>query len=251
LHFLLTCQQDNQALTGITAQIRHWDLTSEVITYKDVHEQTLESRTFNQTTIIIFDADSITPLLKGHKDNNVLTLVMTTHRHFYPEPTLPESVGVKQLIRFPIGRDKLSEILAKAALPDKNTHRRTAPRAEAFAWPDQHVLLVEDNQINQLVARTILQKPGYTVTIANNGQEAIEQVSKQEFSLVLMDCQMPVLDGYEATRNIRTDRKFGSLPIIAVTANVMERDRGKCLSSGMNDYMTKPYKREVLVDMMA
>lgn len=251
LHFLLICRQDNEAFTGITAQIRHWSLTSEVITYNSVRELALQSRVFSQTTIVVFDTDSIAPQLKDHKNNNHLILIMATHHHFYPGPGLLESSGINQLIRFPIGRDKLGEILAKAVLPNDQALSKARPQTQNFARLDQHVLLVEDNQVNQLVARTILQKLGYAVTIANNGKEAIAQVNMQEFSLVLMDCHMPVMDGFEATRSIRTDSRFQSLPIVAVTANVLEGDREKCLRCGMNDYMTKPYKRHVLVAMMA
>ncbi len=102
------------------------------------------------------------------------------------------------------------------------------------------VLLVEDNRLNQQVAEKILTKAGLIVEIANNGQEAVDRVKTEEFHAVLMDIQMPVMDGYEATRTIRRQPGFEELPIIAMTANAMAGDREKSLEVGMNDYVSKP-----------
>lgn len=106
-----------------------------------------------------------------------------------------------------------------------------------------HVLLVEDNQVNQLVASSLLRKLGHSVDLAENGKLALEALDKRNYDMILMDCQMPVMDGYEATRKIRENPAWKNLPVIAVTANVMQGDREDCLASGMNDYITKPYNR--------
>ncbi|MEI6206490.1 MAG: response regulator [Desulfuromonadales bacterium] len=103
-----------------------------------------------------------------------------------------------------------------------------------------NVLLVEDNDFNQQIAGELLTGAGTSVTIADNGKVAVEQLKTQRFDLVLMDVQMPVMDGYEATRLIRSDESINSLPIIAMTAHAMAKDREKCLQSGMNDYISKP-----------
>jgi len=111
------------------------------------------------------------------------------------------------------------------------------------------ILLVEDNRINQLVAEAVLQDLGYSISLANNGQEATEALSTENsFSLVLMDCQMPVLDGYEATRKIRNGQGIydANIPIIAMTANAMSGDREKCIAAGMNDYLSKPIDKKEL-----
>ncbi len=105
------------------------------------------------------------------------------------------------------------------------------------------ILLVEDNQVNQLVASSLLKKLGHSVDLAENGKLALEALEEKNYDLVLMDCQMPIMDGYEATRKIRENPKWQTLPVIAVTANVMQGDREDCLASGMNDYITKPYNR--------
>ncbi len=113
---------------------------------------------------------------------------------------------------------------------------------------DIHVLVVEDNQTNQEVVASILKKLRYRVSIASNGKEAVEAVSENSYNLIFMDCQMPVMDGYQATAYIRSleDAKGGEnyTPIIALTANALEGDREKCLTAGMDDYLTKPFKQE-------
>ena len=110
-----------------------------------------------------------------------------------------------------------------------------------------HVLLAEDNKINQQVAEELLAQAGLKVTIANNGREAVEILEdKNEFEAVLMDMQMPEMDGYEATRTIRKKPEFADLPIIAMTANVMAGDREKCLEAGMNDHVAKPIEPDKL-----
>jgi two-component system sensor histidine kinase/response regulator len=102
------------------------------------------------------------------------------------------------------------------------------------------ILLVEDNDINQQVARQILETAGGEVTVAGNGKEALEKARTAEFDAVLMDIQMPVMDGYEATKRIRQIDGLHTLPIIAMTAHAMKKDREKCLAAGMNDYVSKP-----------
>ncbi len=102
------------------------------------------------------------------------------------------------------------------------------------------VLLAEDNEINQQVARELLEKACLIVTIANNGKEAIEKVEGSEFDLVLMDVQMPEMGGHEATGCIRENPRFSNLPIVAMTALAMTGDREKCIEAGMDDYITKP-----------
>jgi len=102
------------------------------------------------------------------------------------------------------------------------------------------VLVVEDNDINQLCARELLEQAGAVVLIAENGLEAIELLDKESVDCVLMDVQMPVLDGYSATRQLRRSDRFAGLPIIAMTANAMSGDRERALESGMNDYVSKP-----------
>jgi len=111
------------------------------------------------------------------------------------------------------------------------------------------VLLAEDNVVNQMLARRLLERLGAIVTIADTGMAAIERLSLSSFNLVLMDCQMPELDGYEATRRIRkgaAGEAARKVPIIALTANALSGDRERCLESGMDDYLVKPINPETL-----
>lgn len=115
------------------------------------------------------------------------------------------------------------------------------------------VLLVEDNLVNQKVARQMLLKSGYQVDVAENGFQALEAVDKRGFDVILMDCQMPGMDGFEATRLIRQREEGGHkgrLPILALTANAMQGDRERCLESGMDDYLSKPVKQAQLKEMI-
>ncbi len=129
-----------------------------------------------------------------------------------------------------------------------NMNAKEQPKKEAEPGHGR-ILLVEDNPVNQRVAVLMLNKLGYQSDVAENGAEAVKAVERGEYALVLMDCQMPVMDGYQATETIRG--KGITLPIIAMTANAMEGDREKCLHSGMNDYLTKPIELPHLQSMLA
>jgi CheY-like chemotaxis protein len=117
-----------------------------------------------------------------------------------------------------------------------------------FSLKGMQVLLVEDNKINQMVARKQLEKYDAKVSIAENGEEAIEEALTGNFDVLLMDCQMPVKDGFAATLELRQSgyRK----PIIALTANATTDDRQRCLDAGMNDYLSKPFKSETLYALL-
>lgn len=115
-----------------------------------------------------------------------------------------------------------------------------------LALKNKKILLAEDNPVNQKLAEVLLHSQGCHVTTVENGQEAIAQLQSAQFDCVLMDFQMPVMDGLEATRTIRKMAQFQSLPIIAMTANAMEGDRERALESGMNDYVSKPIDPETL-----
>lgn len=113
------------------------------------------------------------------------------------------------------------------------------------------MLVAEDNAVNQKLAARMLEKLGCRIDIAANGKEAVQMASSIDYDLVLMDCQMPELDGYAATREIRQVVTSRHLLIIAMTANAMEGDREKCLAAGMDDYVSKPMKLEVVRDVIS
>ena len=145
--------------------------------------------------------------------------------------------------------------LAKAehAAEAENEQDPAAPNEQlAFSELKPRALLVEDNDVNIIVAQTMIEEIGLQVDVAKNGLEAIEmlrenqQQEQQPYSLVFMDCQMPVMDGYEATTKLREDERFAHLPIIAMTAHAMQGDKEKCLAAGMSDYIAKPIQQEIL-----
>ena len=113
------------------------------------------------------------------------------------------------------------------------------------------ILVAEDNPVNQMVAQGLLETMGFKVQCVDNGQEAIEHIQSNDCDLILMDCQMPVMDGYQATRSIRErEDSLSSIPIIALTANAMQGDAQKCTDAGMDDYMSKPFDTEKLESMI-
>ncbi len=143
---------------------------------------------------------------------------------------------LKQAIQTVMGRDPH----ASTGLVTRHVLSEMKPRLR--------VLLAEDNPVNQVLAIALLEKQGHQVHIANHGREALAALATQTFDLLLMDMQMPEMDGLEATRRIREQEQTqgGHLPIIAMTANAMTGDRERCLESGMDDYVSKPIKAELL-----
>jgi CheY-like chemotaxis protein/HPt (histidine-containing phosphotransfer) domain-containing protein len=158
----------------------------------------------------------------------------------------------------PVKMDQLREVLCEALTGRKTAVAPATPPASAQAEPSGRgplrVLLVDDNAVNQRVAVRLLQRLGYQADVAANGQEAIQVTAARTYDLVLMDVQMPVMDGLEATRRIRareseghvTSGSFTRLYVAAMTANAMLGDREKCLEAGMDDYLAKPVRLEDL-----
>jgi len=133
------------------------------------------------------------------------------------------------------------------------------PSAEPLISVRARVLLAEDNAVNQKLARLMLEKLNCRVDVAGNGIEAVQMVDQIPYDLVLMDCQMPEMDGYKATAIIRQREQslqgtiresIKHLPIVALTANAMEGDRDRCLNAGMDDYLAKPIKQQLLSEML-
>ena len=109
---------------------------------------------------------------------------------------------------------------------------------------------MEDNPVNQLVAKGMLGKLGCEVLLANHGGEALTLLETQTVDLILMDCNMPVMDGYETTRQIRQKSEFAELPIIALTANALSDERERCRAAGMDDYLAKPFRKDELAVLL-
>ncbi|MDH3664974.1 MAG: response regulator, partial [Alphaproteobacteria bacterium] len=140
------------------------------------------------------------------------------------------------------------EVVSKTAAP-KAVAPKTDP--EMATRHPLRILLAEDNVVNQKLALRLLQKLGYRADLASNGVEAIESVERQTYDVVLMDVQMPEMDGLEASRRITKAKPSGERPrIVAMTANAMQGDRETCLAAGMDDYIAKPIRVDQLVEAL-
>lgn len=158
-----------------------------------------------------------------------------------------KAAGIDAFVVKPIRRTQLCDNVARLILGDSGTVT-AAPLTPEISEPSiARVLVVEDNSVNQLVALGQLQKLGHQPTLAASGGAALELLTEQKFDLVLMDVQMPGMDGYEATRRIRQiSGAVGKIPIVAITAHALPGEREKCLAAGMNDYLPKPVSLEQL-----
>ncbi|MDI3326471.1 response regulator [Pontibacterium granulatum] len=159
--------------------------------------------------------------------------------------------GIARFLTKPVKQSNLLDAIL--SVEGGETQPEAVPESEEMIVQDTaalHILLAEDGLINQKVATKLLEQRGYFVDIANNGQEAVERYKQKHFDLVLMDIQMPEMDGFEATKHIRKLEAAGAshLPIIAMTANAMKGDREQCLKAGMDGYIPKPIRSEQLYE---
>jgi two-component system, sensor histidine kinase SagS len=179
-------------------------------------------------------------------------LVISRHGSFLSAAQAAELAPLAQLAR-PLTRQQLHQTLSQLLHPQAPPANATANQQLSTPPDNQReprVLLVEDNPVNQMVAKGMLNKMGCAVLLANHGGEALECLAHESIDLVLMDCNMPVMDGYETSRRIRQNPQWLHLPIIALTANAMLDERDHCIQAGMNDYLAKPFRMEQLDAMV-
>jgi len=170
-------------------------------------------------------------------------------------------IGASGFVVKPILPDALIQLFGRVFQVKGNSREKVSKvkgLVSDLSHSSKRILLVEDNPINQEVAAELLKELGYRVDIAENGKVAIDKLQSADglfnYSLVFMDCQMPEMDGYQATRNIRSqhrNRGFSDIPIVAMTANAMKGDKEKCLDAGMNDYISKPIDVALLKDKVS
>lgn len=179
---------------------------------------------------------------------HVPILLVTAYGNFMPSEQVSALAPLLQHAR-PLARNALYQSLRRALQPEQGPEQDFADTDNKSLRPAR-ILLVEDNPVNQLVAKGMLSKLGCEVVISGNGAEALEQLQLVPFDLILMDCNMPVMDGYEASRQIRQSGRWPQLPIIALTANAMPEERDRCRAAGMSDYLAKPFRRAELVSLL-
>jgi signal transduction histidine kinase/DNA-binding response OmpR family regulator len=166
------------------------------------------------------------------------------------QPHRLKEIGLSSWLAKPARQSELLDAVMNAV-----NHVEADVKVMESALPEARtvrILLAEDNEINQEVALEILQASGFSCDIVANGQEAVDAARENEYDLIFMDCMMPEMDGYEATRSIRRNEKTTGcrVPIVALTANAMKGDRELCLESGMDDYLSKPLDPEEVIEMI-
>ncbi len=150
--------------------------------------------------------------------------------------------------------DCLMRVMSKSGEADPAQHLESRPLSHPEIRFDAHVLVAEDNAVNQALAQSMLENLGCQVDVVENGVQALQALSDKHYNLVCMDCQMPEMDGYEATAQIRRQEAEKEvshrLPIIALTAESLAGDRERCLAAGMDDYLSKPFKKNQLAEVL-
>ena len=183
------------------------------------------------------------------------SIIMVTSFGAQTEQADASKAGADCFVRRPVTASSLFDAIIEVLTPAERAAvmRSHGDGKIVFNFMPARILLVEDNEINQQLALELLESAGLTVDVANNGREAIEMVETagQPYSMVLMDIQMPEMDGYEATRRIRLDPRFSALPILAMTAHALVEDQQKTSASGMNDHITKPIDPQVMFKTMS
>ena len=174
-------------------------------------------------------------------------LLISAYGNFLSSEQVDNLAPIEQLAR-PLSRQTLLQALRHSLNQNDNPPRE--PHSEPPRSRQARVLLVEDNPVNQLVAKGMLGKLGCEVLLANHGAEALSLLETQQVDLILMDCNMPVMDGYETTRRIRQKEAIVKLPIIALTANALADERDRCRAAGMDDYLAKPFRKDELAALL-
>ena len=212
-------------------------------------------------------AEALGTIIKSNPDTAATILVMVTATGNRGDAGRATQAGYSGYLVTPIRQSQLSEALSAIW----STHKQGANSglitqhkvAEFKALQHEQVInnmqplaarvmLAEDNDINQLLARRIFEKMGCMVDIVSNGEEAVQQYQQASYDIIFMDCMMPIMDGFLTTSCIRSlEKQTGKhIPIVAMTANVMKGDRDRCLESGMDDYISKPIRQEMVLEML-
>ncbi|MCG8633765.1 MAG: response regulator [Desulfobacterales bacterium] len=204
------------------------------------------------------DGETLGREIKQYPAISSLRMIMLTSMGMRGDAWRFQGAGFSAYLNKPVKQQELFDCLtmvhpdnAAAQLPGPIITKHVIAENQP---PPARILLAEDNKINKKVALANLRKLGFSSDAVTNGKEAVEALQATDYDLVLMDCQMPEMDGYEATRHIRngdTGVLAPEVPIIAMTANAMDKDREKCLAAGMNDYLAKPVKAKDLSAMLS
>lgn len=253
----------HEQLTSWGVLVDETSLPYEAMNY--VLEARLDSRSYDLVII-----DNMMPGLSGEelgrkiKSNNELNnipLILLTSSAQKGDARIFQEIGFSAYLTKPVLSETLKQALSRAlaeeqnGVENKNLITRHSIKDEENAVGNKikltgSILLAEDVVVNQKVALGLLEKIGLQADVANNGLEVIEMWERKDYDLILMDCQMPQLDGYEATECIRKKEKDKHIIIVALTANALSTDRQKCIDCGMDDYIPKPYGQNELAEIL-
>ncbi len=215
----------------------HLDFASDIIS------MTKYTNSLHAPDVILLheDFDEATIIKSVLKDNalyfNNIPIIYYASK---PPVNAPESFAIINSLEPSTLHDAFIANLNVSQDSDKELYEQGFENFLRLEHRGKKILLVEDNEINQMIAQSILEEVGFEVTIANDGSEGVDLMYKDNFDLVIMDIQMPKMDGISATKIIREEARFAHIPIIALTAHALEEDREKSLNAGMNDHTTKP-----------
>ncbi len=257
---ILVVDDNRSNLVAITKMLRGWGMNPVTLDNLDVAWQLLQEELSDGSSFEIVLVDStvgnqpgfelVERMQKKDFGHNCTPIMMLTVDNWAADVATCRNQGIRAYIRKPVSRaDLLDAVLAGTGIVATSI---SEPRPSVIPARRKieplRILLAEDNAINQHVAIHFLTKASHTVTVANDGEEALAIWRREPFDLILMDCQMPNMNGYEATMRIREhERKTGAhIPIIAMTANAMKGDRENCIEVGMDGYVAKPIAQDLL-----
>ena len=255
---------DNQTNCEILShQLIAWGMMPDFVHSADQAMEALRSAGSNPYRLAILDMHmphrdgaDLGNAIRSDPKLRELPLIMLTSMTDEATFRRLREIGFSAMISKPAKQSRLFDAVLTAVDPGFATNLATEKKKPSWIDDegtaiDKPILLVEDNRINQEVAASILEAAGFQVIIASNGAEALELLRENSFALILMDCHMPQMDGFEATARIRKAEAESSaprIPIVALTANALRGDRAKCLDAGMDDYVPKPLDPAILVD---
>lgn len=232
----------------------NWNIEHAIADSVESFNAILYEQHHEQTCILIMEAEYFLSLdvdvLLAQLDFDVRFVLMASQSQLTRVPEKTEQYDCILLAK-PLMQSEVFNALV-GLLPTELLQQHIS-HAENGDFKDTKILLVEDNAINIVVAKGLIQMFGPTVEVVESGEQALEMLTKQRFDLVFMDCQMPVMDGYECTQHIRSTQSSvlnHRIPIIALTANAMRGDREVCLAAGMDDYIAKPVEAETIHHML-
>ncbi len=247
----------------LASQLTTWQLQADVVedaesALAQMRQRALEGRGYDLAILDMCmprtDGLHLAQAISADSSLKKTVLLMLTSTSHLDTAALHQA-GVREWLTKPVRTSELYDRLVKLMAPTKSAPAPLVP-AQASPLPAAgvlgRVLVAEDNQINQLVAEKMVSRLGYQVDLVANGAEALEALANASYSAVLMDCHMPLLDGFQATRELRRREPAGQrIPVIAMTAGAMPGDRERCLQAGMDDYVSKPVDSERLETTLA